>query len=84
MINTPSQQREPHYDLDAMAEHIEKLSRAADALKTSRLREKTILVLLKDMTGMAQRDIKLVLDALPLLERHYLKPPVAAPGKSKA
>jgi len=67
------------HELEIIAEHIERLTKAAEALRQSRLKEKTILVLLKDMTGMAQRDIKIVLDALPLLAREYLKP--AAPSK---
>lgn len=64
-------------ELNIIATHIESVSRAAESFKASRLKEKTILVLLHHMTGLAQRDIQLVLTALPMLEKEYLKP--AAP-----
>lgn len=70
------------HELEIIAKHIERLTKATEALRTSRLKEKTILILLKDMTGMAQRDIKIVLDALPLLAKEYLKPePPSKPMK---
>lgn len=77
---TPKTELSQH-ELNIIATHIEKVSRAAESFKASRLKEKTILVLLHSMTGLAQRDIKLVLDSLPLLEKEFLKP---QPPKGKA
>ena len=65
--------------LEALAEHIEKLSRACTILESSRLKHRTILLLLKDMTGLPLYRIEALLDALPELSKRYVKP-----KKSKA
>ena len=62
------------HELNIIAEHIEHVSKAAEVFNASRLKQKTILVLLKHMTGLPERDIKTVLEAMPLLDKEYLKP----------
>lgn len=59
--------------LESMAEHIAALSAIGHMLKNSRLKERTILLLLKDETNLSMHYIKKVLDALPKLEDKYLK-----------
>lgn len=56
-----------------LAGAIEKLSKVGEALRDSRLSEKAILLLLSNMTSLSQRDVKAVLDALPKLEKTFLK-----------
>ena len=58
---------------EILAEEIVRLSKAAQALKNSRLTKRAILVLLKDSTGMSFAQIKLVLEALEDLEKTYVK-----------
>ena len=62
------------HELNIIAENIETVAKAGEIFKQTRLKDKAILILLKHSTGLAERDIKLVLDAIPLLERDYLKP----------
>lgn len=50
-----------------IADQIEQLAAAADALRTSGLTDHALVVLLHDFTGLGKRDIRLVLDALPRL-----------------
>lgn len=69
------------HELRLVADHIEAVAKAAQQFQTSRLKEKTILVLLKHMTGLPERDIKAVLNALPLLGKEYLKPAPLKPTK---
>lgn len=59
--------------LDAMADNIAAIAEAGRQLKNSRLKEKTVLVLLSHHTKLSQKEVKTVLDALPELERQYLK-----------
>ena len=56
-----------------LAEEIEKLADAAESLfNESRLKRRTILVLLRDRTGLPMGEIDLVLKSLPEL-REYLR-----------
>jgi len=59
--------------LESLADNIAQLSKVGREIKASRLNEKAILTLLKEMTGESKHSIKLVLDALPELEKTYLK-----------
>lgn len=52
---------------------IERLSEVADCINRSKLKPKTMLLLLNHMTGVGQREIKQVLEALPRLKATYLK-----------
>lgn len=63
--------------LEEIADGIIKLSKISEDIKKSRLTEKAILVLLNHVTGLPQKEIKLVFDSLPELERIYLKKKVA-------
>lgn len=59
--------------LESMADNIAKVAEVGATIKNSRLKEKAVLVLLKDLTGESQATIKKILDALPELERQYLR-----------
>lgn len=63
-----------HTELNVIASDIEKVSKIAEVFSVSRFKQKAVLVLLKHQTGLPERDIKRVLDALPLLSKEYLKP----------
>lgn len=59
--------------LEELAAQISAVSKMAAAMKASKLKQDTIILLLHDMTKVSKRDIKAVLTALPELERKYLK-----------
>lgn len=67
--------------LEIVAQNIEKLSAIGQAIKASRLTEVAVLTLLKHSTGLYQNQVKIVLDALPELEKNYLKPKKAKTTK---
>lgn len=69
----PPQSEPEKLPLDELAHHIRILSNIGLQLRNSKLKEKAILVLLRDMTGLSYRDIKTVLQALPMLEKEFLK-----------
>lgn len=60
-------------NLDALADHVAVLSEIGKMIEKSRLKQKTLILLLQQMTKLPQRDIMLVLDALPKLEQEFLK-----------
>lgn len=59
--------------LDSLADGIANVSAIGKSLKNSALNERAILILLSHMTGEPQVKIKTILDALPELEKRYLK-----------
>lgn len=58
--------------IEVISTHIAKLAEAGEALRNSGLRERGILILLKDLTNLSLNDISVVLKALPRL-REFLK-----------
>ena len=58
---------------EELATSIAKISRSMEILSQSRLKRKTILILLSNYTKLPQRDIDLVLNSLGELEKTYLK-----------
>ena len=56
-----------------LAEEIAMFSKVGKQIQNSRLKLKTILIILSHATGLSQEKCKLVLDALPQLEKEYLK-----------
>lgn len=54
--------------------NIEQVSALGKKLKASRLNERAILLLVQGIVKLPQSHIREVLDALPELERRYLKP----------
>lgn len=72
-VNIITPENEEELPVDILVEHIIKLADVGGQLVNSRLKMRTIIVLLKDMTGLPFGDIKRVLEALPNLEREYLK-----------
>jgi hypothetical protein len=70
---TVKQNPENEVPLEIMAESIVALSQFGKKMSASRLRQRAVLLLLKDMTGISPEKIKKILDALPDLEQQYLK-----------
>jgi siroheme synthase len=66
-------QPDPPIPAEILAEHIQKLSEIGKQLANSRLKQKTIIILLASMTRVSQASIKAILDALPELEREFLR-----------
>ena len=59
--------------LEVLAKAIIEVSDAFIKLQNGPLERRTIVLLLKDYTGLAGRDIEKVLDAAPKLKTYYLK-----------
>ncbi len=66
---------EPEVAAKILAQSIRDIALAANALLRAGLKRKTLLVLLKDATGVPQRDIELILNAQQDLARLYLEKP---------
>jgi hypothetical protein len=60
-------------NLEEISTAIAKISRGMDALNGSRMRPKTILLLVSHFSGVSQTDVNKVLEALTNLEKKYLK-----------
>lgn len=58
---------------EILAQAIVDLSAAGRALLNSRLKKRTLMLLLKDASGVSLHQIEKILDALPQLEKEYLK-----------
>jgi hypothetical protein len=59
--------------LNDMADAIEKLAEVGEVIKKSRLKEKVVLLVLCNLTGLGQKDVKAVLDGLVDLKKACLK-----------
>lgn len=59
---------------EILADAIVKISAAAQTLLNSKLKRRTILVLLQSETKLAMRDIETVLDAAANLSKTFVKP----------
>ena len=57
-----------------MADAIERIDTAMKQVLSSRLKYKTLLVLLAHSSGLTQGNVEKVLDALDTLRKDYLKP----------
>ena len=69
--------------LEDLAHAIEKMSDLGESIKKSRLSERALLILIKDLTGVKMSDIEHVLDALPRLKERYLAKIIHEQGKRK-
>jgi len=69
-IKTNEQNPEP---LELIAKSIIELAEAFKKIESSPLKRHTIILLLKDQTGLPQRDIIKILDAAPKLAEYYVK-----------
>lgn len=58
--------------MELIASHIVRLAEVGSSLRGSRLKERAILLLLKDLTSLSMSDIERVLKALPRL-REFVK-----------
>jgi hypothetical protein len=59
--------------LELIAKSIIEISDAFKKIETGPLKRKTIVLLLRDVTGLPQRDINAILDAAPKLKDYYVK-----------
>ena len=59
---------------DSVVREIEKLSRAMRALRSSKLKDETIVLLISVHAKLGKRTVERLLDALDTLEEAYLKP----------
>lgn len=59
--------------LELVAKSIIQIAEAFEKIKSSPLKQHTVIIILKDMTGLPQRDIKAVLEAAADLKRYALK-----------
>lgn len=64
---------DPPESKEILAEAIVNIGAAARKLEASGLNKKAIVILLQAQTKLPQRDITLVLDSLPQLERWYCR-----------
>lgn len=53
--------------LEIISTHIARLSELGQQLKNSRLKERAVVLLLRDLTGLALVDIEKILKAIPRL-----------------
>lgn len=60
--------------LEIIAKSIIDVSKAFKRLNESRLKRRVIVLLLQDMTGISINSINTILDAVPKMEEHFLKP----------
>ncbi len=65
-------------DYRQIAASIAKIGTAARRMNDAGLKERAIVVLLQDQTGVSQRDIKKILAALPALPDVYLAKAIEA------
>lgn len=70
---TVSQNPEKEVPTEIMAEAIVEIAEAARRLRTSRLNDKAILLLLSKSSGQPQHVVKAVLDAAESLAKNYLR-----------
>ena len=61
----------PSKNGDNLAEAIVKMGNAAELLLRNGLNKRAIIILLQATTKIPQRDIKAILEALPMLEKLY-------------
>ena len=67
------QQPEKEIPTEILAESIVAISDGFRKLRSGRLNDKTLLLLVSHASGVAQREIKAVFEAIESLERLYLK-----------
>jgi len=68
-------QKEIREKLAGLETEIFNLAKIGKAIRESNFKERAILVLLRDMTGLSMTDIKSVLDSIWMLDIKYLKKP---------
>lgn len=73
MTNITVKKSEPPESKEILADAIIRISDGLSQLQRSGLNNKAIMVLVKDATGLAMRDIKLVIDSLARLKGWYCR-----------
>lgn len=61
-------------EFEQLVDNIKQISNLGKKISQSRLNERVLVLLLKDATGLSRTVICKLLDALPELEKRYLKP----------
>ena len=70
----PSQtEKEARVALEDLTNEIRKVSQLGKAINQCALKRRTICLLLADMSKIPMRDIDIILNNLPLLEKEFLK-----------
>ena len=64
---------EKFISFELMQSEIVKLANVGKQIKKSRLKQRTIILLLHDATKVSKGSINVILEALPDLEKRYLK-----------
>lgn len=59
--------------MEIIADAIIEVARGFQKIKTGKLTERAVIVLIKDITGQPVREIEKVLNAAQLLERQFIK-----------
>lgn len=72
--NITSLPNQPEVPMEIIAQHIEAISKGMQAINAGRLKQSAVIILLQNITGLPQRDIKKVLDAQGILANVFLKP----------
>lgn len=65
--------KEEKVPLDILATHIREVSRLGKNIERSAMKQETIVILLHESTRVPKGSIRQILEALPELERKYLK-----------
>ena len=73
MAKQPTPTEEPERSFEEIADAVVELSKIGKAIESSRMKQRTVILLLHHKTKVSKTDIAYVLNALPDLERHYLK-----------
>lgn len=60
-------------EANTLRQNIQKLQEAVELLKKNGLRERAIIVLLHDLTGVGKRDIKAIIDGAAELQETYFQ-----------
>lgn len=59
--------------VEVLAADIEKIAKAAEALFASRLKPRTVFMLVSKMSGVGMKDVEYVLNSARQLAKEYLK-----------
>jgi len=59
--------------LEILAQSIIDVAEAFEKINNSRLSRRAVILLLKDISGLRVSDIEAILNAAPLLKKHYIK-----------
>jgi hypothetical protein len=70
---TVSTLNENEAPIEIIAENIAKIAKAMETINSGRLKKRTVLILIQDITGCSLKDIDNILQAAQELDKHFLK-----------